>query len=84
MVNCLQIIWNKSEAISINLIQYFEADFLWKVGLKMLNSVKFMETFTHGDASKEFQERVFVEVEKRIITAFQSKKSSLEGLCWYQ
>ena len=30
-------------------IQYFEADFLWKVSLKILNSGIILKTFTHGD-----------------------------------
>ena len=29
------------------LIQHFEADFLWKVSLKILNSVLVLKTFTH-------------------------------------
>ena len=31
----------------ISLIQHFEADFLWKVSLKFLNSGKILKTFTH-------------------------------------
>ena len=31
----------------ISLIQYFEDDFLWKVGLKILNSGIILKTFTH-------------------------------------
>ena len=38
---------NKSEAIKICLVQHFEADFLWKVSLKILNSVIILKTFTH-------------------------------------
>ena len=39
---------NKSrEAIVISLIQHFEADFLWKVSLKILNSGLILKTFTH-------------------------------------
>ena len=35
------------EAIAISLIQHFEADFLWKVSLKILNSGFTVKTFTH-------------------------------------
>ena len=31
----------------ISLIQHFEADFLWKVSLKILNSGIIVNTFTH-------------------------------------
>ena len=31
----------------ISLIQNFEADFLWKVSLKILNSGMILKTFTH-------------------------------------
>ena len=31
----------------ISLIQQFEADFLWKVSLKILNSGVILQTFTH-------------------------------------
>ena len=31
----------------ISLIQYFEADFLWKVSLKILNSGLILKAFTH-------------------------------------
>ena len=33
----------------ISLIQDFEADFLWKVSLKILNSVIILKNFTHAD-----------------------------------
>ena len=33
----------------ISLIQHFEADFLWKVSLKILNSGIILKTFTHED-----------------------------------
>ena len=50
MVNCpktnLKII---SEAIMISLIQHFEADFLWKVSLKILNSGINLKTFTNDN-----------------------------------
>ena len=36
------------EAIEISLIQHFEADFLWKVSLKILNSGTILKTFTHA------------------------------------
>ena len=32
----------------MSLIQHFEADFLWKVSLKILNSGIILKTFTHG------------------------------------
>ena len=32
----------------ISLIQHFEADFLWKVSLKILNSGIILKTFTHA------------------------------------
>ena len=35
------------EAIMVSLIQHFEADFLWKVSLKILNSGIILKTFTH-------------------------------------
>ena len=40
-ISCLngQLPLDTREAIIICLIQYFEADFLWKVNLKILNSV---------------------------------------------
>ena len=36
------------EAMKICLIQDFEADFLWKVSLKILNSGIILKTFTHA------------------------------------
>ena len=33
----------------ISPIQHFEADFLWKVSLKILNSGIILKTFTNGD-----------------------------------
>ena len=36
------------EAIIISLIQHFEADFLWKVSLKILNSGLILKTLTHA------------------------------------
>ena len=48
MINCVKIIKKLiREAIKICLIQYFEADFLWKVSLKILNSGLILKTFTH-------------------------------------
>ena len=32
-----------------SLIQHFEAEFLWKVSLKILNSGIILKTFTHAD-----------------------------------
>ena len=37
----------------IFLIQHFEADFLWKVSLKILNSGIIQKTFTHGYPRKD-------------------------------
>ena len=34
--------------VIISLIQYFEADFLWKVSLKILNSGIILKEFTHA------------------------------------
>ena len=49
MLNCVKIIWKViREAIKICLIQHFEADFLWKVSLKVLNSGLILNTFTHA------------------------------------
>ena len=42
-VNCIDI----RKAIIILPIQHFEADFLWKVSLKILNSGITLKTFTH-------------------------------------
>ena len=48
MIDCVLIIWKLiKEAIIIFLIQNFEADFLWKVSLKILNSGLFMNTSIH-------------------------------------
>ena len=38
---------NQREAIVNFLIQHFEADFLWKVSLEILNSGITLKTFTH-------------------------------------
>ena len=35
------------EVVIIHLIQHFEANFLWKVGFKILNSGLILKTFTH-------------------------------------
>ena len=40
------------EAIITSLNQHFEADFLWKVSLKILNSGLILKTFTHEDAQR--------------------------------
>ena len=43
-----QLTENKNrKAIIIWLIQYFEADFLWKVSLKIRNSGIFLNNLTH-------------------------------------
>ena len=50
MVNCLLISWILiRKAIIIWRIQHFEADFLWKVSLEILNSGIIVKTFTHGN-----------------------------------
>ena len=50
------MIWKlRKEAIIISLIQHFEADFLWKVSLKILNSGLILKTFTHGILNKNNQ-----------------------------
>ena len=41
------IVFRSSEAIIISLIQHFEADFPWKVSLKILNSGLLLKTSTH-------------------------------------
>ena len=38
--------------IIISLIQHFEADFLWKVSLKILNSGIILKTHAHHEADK--------------------------------
>ena len=38
----------------ISLIQHFEADFLWKVSLKILNSGIILKTFTHENGLHNF------------------------------
>ena len=48
MVSCLKAYLELiRESIIICLIQHFEADFLWKVSLKILNSGIILKTFTH-------------------------------------
>ena len=48
MVLCHSMNWKDiKEYIIISQIQGFEVDFLWKVGLKILNSGKFPPKFTH-------------------------------------
>ena len=44
---CLDNLRLIGEANLISLIQHFEADFLWKVSLKILNSGLILKTFTH-------------------------------------
>ena len=39
----------------ISLIQNFEADFLWKVSLKILNSGIILKTFTHEYIEMELE-----------------------------
>ena len=47
-INYVLIIWKLiNEAIVNSLIQHFEADFLWKVSLKILNSGLILKTFTY-------------------------------------
>ena len=48
MIDCVLIICKLTkEATEISLIQHFEADFLWKVSLKILNSGLILQTFTN-------------------------------------
>ena len=55
MINCVYIICKLlKEAIIISLIQHFEADFLWKVSHKILNSGLILKTFTHVFVLKHF------------------------------
>ena len=57
MVNCLSININHiKEAIRICLIQDFEADFLWKVSLKILNSGIILKTFQHESLFYDFSQ----------------------------
>ena len=43
------------ESTIISLIQHFEADFLWKVSLKILNSGLILKTFTHANTNTTFE-----------------------------
>ena len=55
MVNCVSIIWQLiREAIIISLIQHFEADFLWKVSLKILNWGLILKTFMQDTPALSF------------------------------
>ena len=45
------IIWKLIKEAIISLIQHFEAGFLWKVSLKILNSGLILKTFTHAQCS---------------------------------
>ena len=75
MVTCVKIIWKLiREAIIISLIQHFEADFLWKVSLKILNSGLILKTFTHAFRTK----RVFNPVWMKLgwFSMTQEKRSS--------
>ena len=48
MIKCPLKDWKSiREAIMISLIQHFEADYLWKVSLKILKSGIILKTFTH-------------------------------------
>ena len=44
---CLDNLKIIQKAFIISLIQHFEADFLWKVSLKILNSGLILKTLTH-------------------------------------
>ena len=46
------------EGTIISLFQHFEADFLWKVSLKILNSGLILKTFTH--AISVFHDPLFI------------------------
>ena len=63
MVNCVQITLKLiKEAIIISQIQHFEADFLWKVSLKILNSGLILKTFTHAHAAAMVPHAAGVEI----------------------
>ena len=49
-----------------SLIQHFEADFLWKVSLKILNSGIILKTFTHV-----YWKQVFIQISLQILTKFK-------------
>ena len=49
-----------------SLIQHFEADFLWKVNLKILNSGKILKTFTH-DFHTQVKFQISLLVSKNIL-----------------
>ena len=57
------------EALINCLIQYFEADFLWKVSLKILNSGIILKTFTHayGKCSKILNTFLFLFSNKMVV-----------------
>ena len=44
----------------ISLIQHFEADFLWKVILKILNLGIILKTFTHVDGATRSSQLQFI------------------------
>ena len=45
---CLDTLKLIREATIISLIKHFEAGFLWKASLKILNSGLILKTFSHG------------------------------------
>ena len=48
------------EANLIWIIQHFEADFFWKVSLKILNSEMILKTFNHVLHYSQFLSQLFV------------------------
>ena len=58
MINCVKINLKQiTEAIIISLILHFEADFLWKVSLKILNSGLILKSLTPAKKSISGVER---------------------------
>ena len=45
----------------VSLIQHFEADFLWKVSLKMLNSDIILKTFPHASLKRIISRLAFLQ-----------------------
>ena len=80
MINCVWIIWKLiRKAIIISLIQHFEADFLWKVSLKILNSGLILKTFTHVPYSYK-QARKIVNALKCRATSMSAQRGHLKKL----
>ena len=74
---CFYMIWKLiKEAIIISLIQHFEADFLWKVSLKILNSGLILKTSTHGLLQSIITKRV------QMIGLFQYQSYCNQSYCY--